>query len=138
MNKAAQYVMVALLSFVATVAALDIIVNYQYPQIGDIATPSLDMYLDSDLYPNSTAVNWGICEAGYTYTIQNMTVVNTGDINLTVSIVSSGLPADWKIEWQRNCTVIASGAKTEGWLNLTIPATAKDWPVWSFSLNGNA
>jgi hypothetical protein len=138
MNKAAKYVMVALLSFVATVAALDIIVNYQYPQIGDIATPSLDMYLDSDLYPNSTAVNWGICEAGYTYTIQNMTVVNTGDINLTVSIVSSGLPADWKIEWQRNGAFVISGTKTEGWLNLTIPATAKDWPVWSFSLNGYA
>ena len=96
------------------------------------------MYLDSDLYPNSTAVNWGICEAGYTYTIQNMTVVNTGDINLTVSIVSSGLPADWKIEWQRNGAFVISGTKTEGWLNLTIPATAKDWPVWSFSLNGNA
>jgi len=114
------------------------VVNYYYPQNGKIASASLALYLDSDLYPNRTAVDWEICEAGYTYTIQNMTVVNTGDVELNVSIVSSGLPADWKIEWQRNCTVIASGAKTEGWLNLTIPATAKDWPVWSFSLNGNA
>lgn len=96
------------------------------------------MYLDGELYPNSTAVDWGMCEAGYVYTIQNMTVANTGDVNLTVSIVSTGLPSDWKIEWQNNNTVIAAGARTEGWLNLTIPSTETVWPTWSFSLNGQA
>lgn len=137
-NKTAKYIVVALLAFVATVAALDALVTYNYPQNGTIATASLAMYLDGDPYPNSTAVDWGICEAGYTYTIQNMTVVNMGTFNLTVNIVSSGLPVGWKVEWQRNDTFIASGQKTEGWLNLTIPATAKAWPTWSFSLNGNA
>ncbi|MCJ7560974.1 hypothetical protein MUO79_10225 [Candidatus Bathyarchaeota archaeon] len=137
-NKTAKYVLVALLAFVATVAALDTLVTYIYPQKGTIATASLEMYLDGELYPNSTAVDWGICEAGSVYTIPNMTVANTGDVNLTVSIVSNGLPSGWKIDWQNNNTMIAAGTHNEGWLNLTIPAVETVWPTWSFSLNGNA
>ena len=94
------------------------------------------MYLDGTLKPNATAIDWGTCEAGYTYTFENMTVLNTGDIAVNVSIVSTDLPANWFIEWQRNNTLIEPSAKVEGWLNLTIPVTAETWIPWGLSLIG--
>jgi hypothetical protein len=98
--------------------------------------PSLTMYLDGDLKPNATAIDWGQCEPGYTYTFENMTVLNTGDVAVNVSIVSDDLPVNWFIEWQANNTLVEPSAKIEGWLNLTIPLTAETWPIWSFSLIG--
>jgi len=131
-------VVVALLSFVATVAALDIIVNYQYPQDGEIEGASLDMYVNGVLKPNGTAMDWGVCPKGTVQTFENLTVVNTGNQNLTVTITTTGLPQGWILEWQANNTYLYAGYEVEGWLNLTIPQTAPEWPDWSFSLNGNA
>jgi len=98
--------------------------------------PSLTMYLDGDLKPNATAIDWGQCEPGYTYTFPNMTVLNTGDVAYNVSLVTTDLPANWLIEWQRNNTFIEPSMKLEGWLNLTIPITAESWPSWAFTLQG--
>jgi hypothetical protein len=138
MNKAAKYVMVALLSFVATVAALDIIVNYQYPQNGEIEGASLTMYVDGTLKPNGTSMDWGVCPKGTVQTFSNVTVANMGNVNLTVTITTTGLPSGWTLEWLGNNTLLEPDWKVEGWLNLTIPSTATVWPTWSFSLNGNA
>jgi len=98
--------------------------------------PSLAMYLDGTLKPNATAIDWGTCEAGYTYTFENMTVLNTGDVAVNVSIVSTDLPGTWLLIWQGNNTQLEPASKIEGWLNLTIPVTAETWPSWAFSLNG--
>jgi len=131
-------VVVALLSFVATVAALDIIVNYQYPQDGEIEGASLDMYVNGVLKPNGTAMDWGVCPKGTVQTFENLTVVNTGNQNLTVTITTTGLPSGWILEWQANNTLLMPDYKVEGWLNLTIPTTETTWHAWAFSLNGNA
>ena len=98
--------------------------------------PSLTMYLDGNLKPNATAIDWGTCEAGYTYTFENMTVLNTGDVAVNVSIISADLPSTWLLTWQGNSSSLEPSAKVEGWLNLTVPVTAESWPSWSFSLIG--
>jgi len=113
-------------------------VNYYYPQNGKIATATLDMYIDGTLKPNGTAIDWGTCQKGTVQTKSNVTVVNTGNQNLTVTITTTGLPSGWILEWQANNTYLYVGYEVEGWLNLTIPQTAPEWPDWSFSLNGNA
>jgi len=113
-------------------------VNYYYPQDGTIATASLAMYLDGSLKPNGTTINWGTCQKGTVQSFGNVTVANTGNQNLTVSIIATALPNGWILEWQANNTYLYAGYEVEGWLNLTIPQTATEWPAWSFSLNGNA
>jgi len=113
-------------------------VNYYYPQNGIIASASLAMYLDGNLKPNGTAIDWGTCQKGTMQTFSNVTVANTGNQNLTVTITTTDLPSGWILEWQGNDTRLDAGWKVEGWLNLTIPETATAWPTWSFSLNGNA
>lgn len=94
------------------------------------------MYLEGTLTANATTIDWGLCEQGCSYTFENLTILNTGDVAVNVSIVSSDLPMDWLLVWQGNNTQVEPAQKIDGWLNLTIPVTAETWPVWSFSLNG--
>lgn len=150
MGQTLKYAALALVTFLAVAAIADVIVNYQYPQVGEVEGANLAMYIDNAFYPNGTAVQWGepyvdranithyMCEAGTVQSFNNLTVVNTGNMNLTVSITTTGLPSGWVLEWLGNNTLLEPDWKVEAALNLTIPTTATTWPVWSFSLNGNA
>lgn len=128
----------ALITFLTVAVIADTIVNYQYPQDGQIQGASLAMYVNDVLKPNGTAMDWGVCPKGTVQSFGNVTVVNTGNQNLTVSITTVGLPSGWILEWQANNTFLEPYYAVEGWLNLTIPQSATEWPVWSFSLNGIA
>lgn len=138
MGQTLKYAALALVTFLAVAVIADTIINYQYPQDGEIEGASLAMYVDGVLKPNGTAMDWGVCPKGTVQTFGNVTVVNTGNQNLTVSIIASGLPSGWILEWQANNTRLDVGYEIEGWLNLTIPQSATEWVPWSFSLNGQA
>ena len=125
---------IALLALFIGMVAANSIIRYMYPNIGEIAQSELKLYLNDELYTNNTAINWGTCYPGYTYSFENMTVVNAGNTNLTVYIVTYGLPSDWSLQWEANNTPLTAGSKVEGWLNLTIPETATEWPTWGFYL----
>jgi hypothetical protein len=116
--------------------AAETAVNYYYPNDGTITSYGLAMYLDGTLKPNGTTIDWGPCDKGTVQSFSNVTVVNVGNVNLTVTITTTGLPADWVLEWQANNTLLEPNYEVEGWLNLTIPLTATVWPSWGFSLNG--
>jgi len=122
----------------AVAVIADTIINYNYPQDGEIEGASLAMYVNGALKTNGTAMDWGVCPKGTVQSFGNVTVANTGNQNLTVSIIATGLPNGWILEWQGNNTFLMPDYKVEGWLNLTIPQSATEWPDWSFSLNGNA
>ena len=111
--------------------------NYYYPQNGKFATYNLELYFDDILYSNGTAIDWGICEKGIE-NLRNVTVVNTGTVNLTVSITTTDLPFGWVLEWNGNNTLLKPDYEVQCYINLTIPTTEKVWHAWSFSLNGNA
>lgn len=128
----------ALITFLTVAVIADTIVNYQYPQDGEIEGASLEMYVDGTLKPNGTSMDWGVCPKGTVQSFGNVAVVNTGNMNLTVTIIASGLPSGWILEWQANNTLLMPDYEIQGWLNLTIPQSATTWPLWSFSLNGNA
>jgi len=132
----------ATLGFLIGMVAAAVVIHYYYPNIGTISQASLTLYLNNKLYTNNTAINWtelngGSLDPGYTYTVENMTVVNTGNTPLTVYIVTEGLPADWTLSWQANDTLLNPSEQVSGWLNLTIPDTATDWPTWGFHLYGD-
>jgi hypothetical protein len=138
MGQTLKYAALALVTFLAVAAIADTIINYQYPQDGIIEGASLAMYVNGVLKANGTAMDWGVCPKGTVQTFSNVTVANTGNVNLTVTIVATGLPSGWILEWQANNTFLEPYYAVEGWLNLTIPTTATTWPTWSFSLNGSA
>ena len=128
----------ALIAFLAGAVIAETLVSYYYPQDGEIEGASLALYRNGVFCPNGTAGNWGVCAKGTVQTVQNLTVVNTGNVNLTVSITTTGLPSDWLLEWQGNNTLLEPDWKVEAALSLTIPANATVWPEWAFSLNGDA
>jgi hypothetical protein len=127
-------VAVALLTFTALGITSEV-VKYYYPNDGSISNPILTVYINDILYLNNTAIDWGTCKAGKTYT-KNMTISNTGNINLTVTIMSTGLPKGWTLTWQANNTRLEPDYEIEDSLILTIPANATAWPVWGFWIYG--
>jgi len=127
---------IALLALFIGMVVANSVIRYMYPNIGEIAEPELKLYLNDKLYTNNTAIDWGTCYPGCTYSFENMTVVNAGNTNLTVYIVTYGLPSDWTLQWQANNTLIQPNEMASGWLNLTIPENATEWPTWGFYLYG--
>lgn len=119
----------------AGAAVAYVAIQYWFTNTGTIASPSLTIYINDIL--NETTIDWGLCEANSTYYFENMTVVNTGNTNLTVYIVVVDLPLDWILDWGGNETLLIPGAKVEGELALTIPASATSWPTWGFYLRGS-
>ena len=124
-----KYAALILTFFLVGAVAADQLVKYYYPNIGTIG--SLTLYLNDVPYPDGTQINWGL-----TRTFSNMTVVNTGNVDLTAFITTENLPAGWILEWNRNNTLLMPNNKIEGWLNLTIPETETEWPSWGFYLIG--
>jgi len=125
---------IALLTF-TTLGITSEVVKYYYPNDGSISNPILTVYINDILYLNNTAIDWGTCKAGKTYT-KNMTISNTGNINLTVTIMSTGLPKGWTLKWQANNTLLEPDFEIEDSLILTIPANATAWPTWGFWIYG--
>jgi hypothetical protein len=138
MNQKLKYVSLALISFLGTLVVTDTLVNIYYPKNDQNAGANLAMFRNGVFCLNGTAGDWGECERGSVQSVRNLTVVNVGDTNLTVSITATGLPSDWILEWEANNTRLDVGYEVEGWLNLTIPETATVWPEWAFNLNGEA
>jgi len=127
---------VILIAFVVTFAACAVLVEYWHPNTGTITAPALELYIDDILYLNETALDWGPCEAGYTYSIENMTVLNVGNTALTVSFVTEQLPVGWTLEWEPVTQIVQPDAQIGGWLNLTIPIDATEWGTWGFYIRG--
>lgn len=127
----------SLVSLFVGIAATSVVVQHYYPNSGEISQASLELWLENEFILNNTAINWDVCEPGYTYYFENMTVLNTGNTALTVYITPYDLPSDWLIEWEGDNTPLAPGGTAQGWLNLTIPDTATTWPTWGFKLNGD-
>jgi len=125
---------IALLALFIGMVAAHTAIKYFYPNIGTINQPSIEVYLDGQKYENNTAIDWGACDAGATYGFFNFSVLNTGNTNLTVYIVPHGLPSNWTLTWEANNTLIQPNEMASGWLNLTIPETATEWPTWGFYL----
>jgi hypothetical protein len=125
---------IALLTF-TTLGIASEVVKYYYPNDGSISNAILTMRINNILYSNNTAIDWGTCKAGKAYT-KNMTISNIGNITLTVSIVSMGLPTGWTLMWQANNTRLEPDYEIEDSLILTIPANATTWPLWGFWING--
>ena len=119
---------IGLLVLIVTVASLvvaSVVVQHYIPSVGTIV--SLTYYVEDEYMP--TEIDWGPCQPGYTYYFDNMTVVNTGNTPLNVTIIPYGLPVGWSFEWLGNMTLLDPAEKVEAELSLTIPNDAIDWPA---------
>lgn len=136
MNKLLTIAGIFLLGILIGMASAAILSTYYFPMLGSINTAKFDFYLDGTPYPNNTAIDWGMCDPDSTYSFENFTIVNTGSLTQTVVVKPVGLPVNWTLTFQGNNTLLAPTAKVSGWLNLTIPAEASTWPLWSMKVEG--
>lgn len=136
---------VILICATITIALSAIIVQYLYPNLVTISSPSLELWLDADStdgipavkYPNETAIDWGMLDAGDSYFFDNMTVLNTGNIPLTITITAYGLPEGWTLTWAGDGTLVDPTETVEGVLTLTVPEGATTpTEKWGFWING--
>lgn len=132
MNTVYKVLIAAAFAVVLGVALANVYEQYLIHNVGTINTYSLKLYLDDTELSNNSAIDWGMCDAGGSYYFSNFTVQNNSTTSVTVLMSTVNLPSDWTVAWQGNNTVLAPTEKAGGWLNLTIAATATEWPDWSF------
>lgn len=96
-----------------------------HPVNWDIETPeaAFDLYLNTDLKTNTTAIALGTLMPGDTI-IKNLTVVNTGNVPIKVAMAVENLPTGYTLLWAADNTVIGVDAKAEGDLTFTVPSNA--------------
>lgn len=114
--------------------AIETVIRNFYPQEGTVVSMSFKVYLDDQLQPNNTLIPWGDLVAGEEYYYENLTVKNTGTIDITVYLLVKGLPTGWTETWNGNATFLAPNNLAQGPLNLTVSASATDgtynWNSW--------
>jgi len=123
-----------LASSLITVASGTVYISLYYPGSADIPeNPELTVYLDSVLWANTTAIAWGSVSPGQNYA-KNLTVVNTGNIGVTVILRVQGLPSGWSLNWLANQTAVNPGEAATGTLSLSVPiealAGSHTWDQW--------
>lgn len=99
--------------------------EYVIPQQATVEpTVNLDIYIDGTPWTNGTLLDWENVTAGETYCFQNLTVVNIGNVNVTVYLLAPDLPAGWTQTWTANATFLQPTEKVEADLTLTVDASA--------------
>jgi len=127
---------VILIAFVVTFAACAVLVEYWHPNTGTITTASLELYINTTLYTNTTGPDWGACDPGFIYTFENCTVRNVGNTPLNVTLIPHDLPVGWTLTWLGNETLLQPNTQVEASLDLSIPVDATEWGTWRFYIRG--
>lgn len=119
-------VIVLLLCAAAIVSTISGAVIYElyYPGQGRIPEDEeLSAFLDGLPWSNGTLIQWGDLEPGWSYA-KNLTVVNTGNTQLTVELYVSGLEPGWILTWAGTGTDLDPGEAAIGNLLLEVPSNA--------------
>ena len=124
--------LIAVLGTLVTAVAVN---QMMFPQTANVpANSSLITYLDGNVWPNGTTIDWGTVNPGMTY-IKNFTVYNNGNVNMTVALaLSGGPPVGWVETWSANNTLLTPKTSAIGTLSLQVPGdavgTAYSWTSW--------
>jgi hypothetical protein len=123
---------IAVLATLITAVAVN---QMLYPQTATVpANSTLIAYLDGNVWPNETTIEWGTVNPGATYT-KNFTVYNNGNVNMTVALeLSSDQPVGWIETWTANNTLLTPKTSAIGTLSLQVPldavGTSYAWTSW--------
>jgi hypothetical protein len=99
-------------------------ITQMYSQTGNVLEPSLELWIDGVQFAANSTLDWEDVEKGASYYYENMTVVNTGNVNFTVMWIVD-LPVGWGQTWSpANNTVLFAGEKVSAELTLTVSASA--------------
>lgn len=93
------------------------------PQEATVSNATLVTYVDGKQWTNGTLLNWTTVDPGATYYC-NLTVQNTGNVNVTVYLIVDGLPLGWTETWTGNATLLMPNESVSGDLDLTVPVDA--------------
>lgn len=118
---------------VSSVSAISVYVLHHPSEAEVPETYGLTEYLDDQLMSNGSKWSWGNVTPGVTYT-KNLTVVNSGNSQVTVYLRVSGLPDGWSLTWTGNNTVLQPQKAAVGNLDLSVPGNATgqkyQWDSW--------
>ena len=109
--------------------AAAVIQQYMHPSTAHGQTVELTAYLDGELWENNTAIDWGDVESDTAYWCY-LNVTNTGQLNCTVSMTTTNLPAGWTQTWTANNTFLESNEWANGTLTITtatVEAITYNW-----------
>lgn len=125
---------IALLLIVFLIGAIAAYALQQFgihvPSTGTVVEP-IAIYIDDMKWVNGTNLDWDDVVRGSTYYV-NLTVVNTGDTTLTVSLNATYLPTGITSAWTPNATSLLPGEMAVGDWTLTV---ASDAPLGPWSHN---
>jgi hypothetical protein len=121
-----------LLTAAAVVLAINTYTLY-FPHEAVVVPPSpqVKVYVDGQAYANGTKISWNPVEPGKSYS-KSLTVENTGNVRVKVTLIVEGLPAGWSLTWAVNGSVLDVGGKCTGSLTLTIPSSASGPYEWNW------
>lgn len=117
-------IVVLLLCAAAILSTVSGAVVYELYYPGQARIPEeteLSAFLDGLPWSNGTLIQYGDVEPGWSYS-KNLTVVNTGNTQLTVGLYVSGLEPGWSLSWAANGTLLDPGDAAIGNLILDVPA----------------
>ena len=94
-----------------------------YASIGTATSIEAYFYDPPQLWTNNTTIDWGDLDLGTEWTI-NLTVKNTGNVPLTITIYITNILPDYTVTWTANNTTVNPSHNATAPLTLSVPSTA--------------
>ena len=94
------------------------IATYLHPTTAQGQIIKLEMYLDDTLWANNSDLDWGLITSNETI-IVDLDIKSIGELNCTVTMAVTGIPAGWTQTYSEDGDFLESGE----WLNGTITLT---------------
>ena len=121
MDKTLKYILLivlfGILVFTGFVTA-GYIATYLHPTTAQGQIINLEMYLDDKLWANTSDLDWGPVTSNETI-VAYLNIKSIGELNCTVTMAVTGIPAGWTQTYSENGDFLESGE----WLNGTITLT---------------
>lgn len=119
-----------LFALVALLVSAAVTLHYRMPMDATVASsPELTSYVDGSPWTNNTAVSWGTVNTGSN--MKSLDIKNTGNEDLTVYLLISGLPSGWTLTYDQNSTLVSPGNWLNGTLTLMVPSDASGTHAWT-------
>jgi hypothetical protein len=128
LNKWIIYIALAMAGILVGAVAASIIANYNYNQTANIdKTIPLTIQVNGVAQPNGTDIAWGTIGIG-NHTKQ-LLIRNDGAVNVTVTLLITGIPENTTQTWTGNNTLIQQAMNISAPLTWWITPNASDGAV---------
>jgi len=135
MKKLIYISVLVLVAFLAGAVLAVVVQQFLIPSTATVTNVGLQVYIDNELWVNGTELDWSPVEPNSTYYFSNLTALNSGSVNFTVTLTAPNLPTDWTLTWTANGTVLAPNQMAQAELTLYVPVNVVagqtyTWDMW--------